>query len=137
MAGLPSAGGPSGRPISRSPPRWATLGETLAVPVQICGRVPVEIDGSRPAGAPPGRQGRVLFCYAVLRRLDVITRDELVDAVWGDAPPRATESALAALLSKLRRALHPVPVDGHRIALPAGAWVDLEGARAAMHRAES
>jgi DNA-binding SARP family transcriptional activator len=103
----------------------------------LCGRVAVEIDGERREDALPGRQGRELFCYAVLRRHDVITRDELVDAVWGDAPPRATDSALAALLSKLRRALAPVPVDGHRIALPATAWVDVDAARAAIHKAES
>jgi hypothetical protein len=67
----------------------------------------------------------------------LITRDELILAVWGDAPPRAVDSALGALLSKLRRTLAPVILEGHRVALPADGWVDLDAARASIHRAES
>jgi DNA-binding SARP family transcriptional activator len=107
------------------------------VRIQICGRITVEIDGQRREEALPGRQGRILLVYAVLHRHDLITRDELVFALWGDAAPRAVDSALGALLSKLRRVLAPVAVDGIRVTLPAAAWVDLEGARAAIHRAES
>lgn len=79
----------------------------------------------------------MLLAYSLLRRRDLITRDELIFAVWGDTPPRAVDSALGALLSKLRRALAPVAVDGSRVTLPGDGWVDLDGARAAIHRAES
>jgi DNA-binding SARP family transcriptional activator len=99
--------------------------------------VAVEVAGARVEGGLPGRPGRLLLAYAVLRRHDPLPRDELCFAVWGDAPPRTAETSLAALLSKLRRALAPVPVDGTRIVLPPAARVDVEGARDAIHRAES
>ena len=97
----------------------------------------MEINGQRREEALPGRQGRILLAYSLLHRHDLITRDELIFALWDDTPPRAVDSALGALLSKLRRALAPVPVDGCRVGLPADAWVDLDAARAAIHRAES
>lgn len=97
----------------------------------------MEVAGVRVEGALPGRQGRLVLAYAVLRRHDPLPRDELRFAVWGDDPPRTAEVSLAALLSKLRRALAPVPVDGTRVLLPPAAWVDLEAARDAIHRAES
>lgn len=107
------------------------------VRVQLCGQIALEIAGQRREAGLPGPQGRMLLAYAVLRRHDPLTRDELGFALWGDDPPRAAESSLAALLSKLRRALAPVRVDGTRVVLPADAWVDVERAREAIHRAES
>ena len=107
------------------------------VRIQLCGQVTVEVAATRKETTLPGRQGRILLAYMVLRRHDPLPRDELSFALWGDQPPRAAESALAALLSKLRRTLAPVPIDGTRIMLPADAWVDLEAAREAIHRAES
>ncbi len=107
------------------------------VRIQICGRITVEIDGERRETALPGQQGRLLLVYAVLHRHDPLTRDEVAFALWGDQPPRTAVGALAALLSKLRRALTPIVIDGLRIKLPTDVWVDLEGARAAIHRAES
>lgn len=55
----------------------------------------------------------------------------------GRLPPAAPDTALSALLSRLRQALAPVGLDGLRLSLPADAWVDVEAARAAIHRAES
>ncbi|HKE64406.1 MAG TPA: BTAD domain-containing putative transcriptional regulator [Micromonosporaceae bacterium] len=107
------------------------------VHVQLCGQVALEVDGERRETGLPGRQGRMLLAYTVLRRHDPLTRDELCFALWGDDPPRAVDSSLGALLSRLRKVLAPVPVDRTRIVLPPGAWVDLEGAREAIHRAES
>jgi pentatricopeptide repeat protein len=107
------------------------------VRIQICGRITVEINGERRETRLPGQQGRLLLAYAVLRRHESITRDEVTLAIWGDQPPRAADGALAALLSKLRRALAPISIRGLRIELPPDGWVDLEGARAAIHRAES
>jgi DNA-binding SARP family transcriptional activator len=63
-----------------------------------------------------------------------------VEAVWPLGAPAATESALSALLSKLRRALPNGWIEGRsklRLALPEPAFVDLEAAREAIHRAES
>jgi DNA-binding SARP family transcriptional activator len=114
----------------------------LAAPVriQVCGTLAVEIDGRRIEHDLPGRQGRMLFAYLVVHRLRPIRRDELVDALWPRTPPAAADTALRALLSKLRRILPDNALDGRaalRLSLPQDAFVDLEDARAAIHRAES
>ena len=109
----------------------------MATRIQICGRVVAEIAGVRIDETLPGRQGRLLFVYLVANRLRPAPRDELVDAVWPDAQPANVDSALSALLSKLRKL---VPLEGRadvRVVLERDAWVDLEAATAALHRAES
>lgn len=121
---------------------WAYLGASLAdrVRIQLCGTLAVEVDGERLERELPGRQGRLLLTYLVTHRLRAIRRDELIDALWPDRPPAATEAALSALLSKLRRLLPPGTLDGRaelRLTLPPDAYVDLEFAREAIHRAES
>ena len=97
----------------------------------------VELDGRRLEHELPGRQGRVLFAYLAVNRLRPARRAELVDALWRDDPPPNADAALSALLSKLRRF---ASLDGRgelRLILPPGAWIDLEAAREALHRAES
>lgn len=107
------------------------------VRIQLCGRLCAKISGSRREGRLPGPQGRRLFAYLTLHRTDALSRNDLHSALWGDSPPAAPEAALGALLSRLRQAIDPVSIDGLRLALPVGAWVDLEAARDAIHRAES
>ncbi|MGI5501431.1 BTAD domain-containing putative transcriptional regulator [Lentzea sp. CA-135723] len=51
---------------------------------------------------------RALFSVLALRANTVVARDELVDAIWGDAPPGAVDSSLYTYVSRLRRALEPV-----------------------------
>ena len=105
----------------------------------MCGTLAVEIGGRRIDDALPGRQGRLLFAFLVLHRLRPVRRDELIDALWPQAPP-AADTALRALISKLRRVLPDSMLDGRselRLKLPAAAFVDLEDAREAIHRAES
>jgi DNA-binding SARP family transcriptional activator len=107
------------------------------VRIQLCGRVCAEIGGERRESGLPGPQGRRLFAYLTLRRFASLSRPELHAALWGERPPAAPDAALSALLSRLRRTLAPVRLDGLRLVLPPGAWVDLEAARDAIHRAES
>lgn len=110
------------------------------VRIQLCGRVVVDLDGHRVEDELPGRQGRLLLVYLVLNRLRPVLRGELEDAVWPREPPGAADSALSALLSKLRRALGHGLLEGRsalRLALPPGSFVDLEVADEAIHRAES
>jgi DNA-binding SARP family transcriptional activator len=111
-----------------------------SVRIQLCGPLAFEIDGRRVDAQLPGRQGRLLFAYLVLHRVRPVRRDELIDALWPDHPPAAADTALRALLSKLRRVLPAGMLDGRtelRLALPPAAHVDLEVAREAVHRAES
>jgi SARP family transcriptional regulator, regulator of embCAB operon len=108
--------------------------------VQLCGRYVVELDGERRESRLPGRQGRLLFGYLVLNRDRVVSRDELVEAVWPRDLPRDPLDALAALLSKLRAATGDGYVSGRgevQLLLPPGARVDVERALTALHGAES
>jgi DNA-binding SARP family transcriptional activator len=90
----------------------------------------------------PGRQGPVALVYLALERARPVPIDELADAVWGEGVPRAWETALSAIVSKLRSALGEfglgvTTVSGrYQLALPAEAWVDIEAARQALDEAE-
>jgi DNA-binding SARP family transcriptional activator len=106
-----------------------------ATRIQLCGELVARIDGERVESGFPGRQGRSLFAYLVCSRRQAVSRDMLVAALWSDHPPEAADAALSALLSKLRRI---VPVDGRqelRLALDQNAWIDVEVAAEALHRA--
>lgn len=108
--------------------------------IHLCGRLTVRIGGERLEDALPGRQGRMLFAFLVVQRLRATPRGELLDVLWPDAAPAAAETALAALLAKLRRVFGPASIAGKhdvRLVLPADAWVDLEAAQEGLHRAES
>jgi DNA-binding SARP family transcriptional activator len=107
---------------------------------QLCGRLVVRIDGRRVENGLPGRQGRLLLVYLAVNRHRPARRDELLEAIWPDPLPDAAESALSALLSKLRRVIGAelLPTRGEiQLVLPAGAFVDLEAASEAIHRAEA
>ncbi len=108
--------------------------------MQLCGPIVFELDGERLDGRLPGRQGRVLLAYLVLNRHRVVGRDELAEALWPDQQPAASEAALSALISKLRKALGPGVLDGRtslRLILGQDSRVDVEVAEAAVHKAES
>ncbi len=86
----------------------------------------------------PGRQGRLAFAFLTLNRHRVVTRSALVDAIWPAEPPALVDTALNALISKLRKALGSDTVSGRgdvRLVL-SDAWVDVEAAAEAIHRAE-
>ncbi len=107
--------------------------------IQICGTLAIECEGQRLDALLPGRQGRLLFTYLVVNRPRQIPRDELAAALWREPDPAAVNTRLNPLLSKLRRVFGTSSVDGRsalRLCLPE-AWVDLEAAAEAIHRAES
>jgi DNA-binding SARP family transcriptional activator len=108
--------------------------------VQLCGTFAVELGGRRVDTALPGRQGRLLFGYLAVSRPHRVSRDALVDALWGDSPPTAAGAALSVLISKVRAAVGPDVLRGRTelsLALPEPAHVDVEMAASAVHAAES
>ena len=120
------------------------LGETLEpareTRIHLCGQLTVRVNGERLEESLPGRQGRMLFAYLATHRSRATPRAELMDVLWPEDPPAAAESALAALLAKLRRVLGDGTVCGRqeiRLHLPADAWIDVEAASDTLHRAES
>jgi DNA-binding SARP family transcriptional activator len=99
-----------------------------------------------PQSSFPGRQGRLAFAVLATGRREPIARGALADAVWDGSIPPAWETALRAIVSKLRTLLSEVGIDGdpipaasgcYRLALPAGAWLDVEAAEDALDRAEA
>ena len=108
--------------------------------IQLCGRLVVRLDGQRVEDSLPGALGLLLFAYLVLNRLRRIERDELLIAVYGEEATRDHNPRLSVLLSKLRRVLGPELLVGRaqiELLLPANAFVDVEAALEALHRAES
>src|ERR687892_2925231 len=107
--------------------------------IRLCGPMGVDQGGQSRAAALPGRQGRFLFAYLVLNRDRDCGRGELIDLLWPERPPAAADTALSALLSKLRRGLGEGALVGRselRVSPPGAIWVDLEQAAAAIERAE-
>jgi len=108
--------------------------------IQLCGRLLVRLDGERVEDALPGTQGRQLFGFLALNRDRHLSRAQLAEAVWGERLPSAPETALRALLSKLRAAIGSERIEGKaeiRLVLPADASIDVETAAEAIHNAES
>ena len=116
------------------------LNDKAPTRIQLCGRLAVELEGRDLTPRLPGGQARVLLSYLVVNRALPARRDELIEAIWPDRPPAGADASLSALLSRLRSALGAnllsggTPVTLH---LPARAWIDLEAAHDAIHRAES
>jgi YVTN family beta-propeller protein len=116
--------------------------------VFLAGRVAVEADGVLLGEKRfPGRQGRLLFACLVVEQGRPVPRDELAEALWGEAPPATWEKALTVLVSKLRGLLAECGLDGakaltsafgcYRLDLPDGAWVDVIAAADALREAEA
>ena len=109
----------------------------MAIRVELCGALTVEVDGRRVEDDLPGRQGRLLFAYLARNHERPVRRDELVDVVWDDHPPGSPDAGLAALLTRVRQALGPDAVAGRaHLRLAGEVWVDLDEARAAAAEAE-
>ncbi len=99
----------------------------------------VERGGRSVGSLLPGRQGRLLYAYLVLNRDRDCGRPELIDLLWPERPPAAADTALSALLSKLRRALGAGALAGRselRFIPGPEIDVDVETAARAAARAE-
>src|SRR5215218_6493323 len=112
------------------------MARVVQAKVFLAGRVAVERGGmSIDEARFPGRQGRLLFAYLVAEQGRPVPRDELAEALWGDAPPPTWEKALTVVASKLRRLLAEQGLDRpslltaafgcYRLELPDESWVDI------------
>lgn len=122
--------------------------EPSSVRIYLTGRVCIEADGRLfDQRAFPGQQGRVAFAYLVDARSRPVTRSELAGALWPRDLPASWETALSAVVSKLRTLLSRVGLDGpaalassggcYELRLPRGVWVDIEAASDSIHEAEA
>lgn len=110
--------------------------------VHLAGTLCVEAGSERvTAEALPGRQGRLLLACLALEH-GPLPRERLAGVLWPETLPAAWETALSALVSKLRTALAPagaqiVSAAGcYTLEWPAGTWIDVERAAAALDEAE-
>jgi DNA-binding SARP family transcriptional activator len=115
----------------------------MTLRVYLTGKVAVE-DGDLllPEKRFPGRQGRLAFAVLAWGRERATSIDELADIVWDGEPPNAWQTALRALVSKLRGVLGESASIEHafgcyQLRLPADGWVDVEACGAAIHEAET
>jgi predicted ATPase/DNA-binding SARP family transcriptional activator len=110
----PSEGTPKNdqRPTLRSHGEGATLGRGVSVEwrLGVLGPLVLERDG-RAVPVPSGRQRSLL---ALLLRAGgaPLSRDRLIDELWGETPPPTAVSALHVHLSKLRALLGGLLVTG-------------------------
>jgi SARP family transcriptional regulator, regulator of embCAB operon len=114
--------------------------EDRATRIQLCGRLVVELGARRVEDALPGAKGRLLFAYLVLNRDRRMRREELLKAVYGDDASPEQHSSLSVLLSKLRSVIGRELLAGRsqlELVLPRDAFIDVEAAQEALHRAES
>ena len=84
---------------TRAPPEIGVLG-----PLEVVGPDgPVRIGGAKE---------RLVLALLVLRAGEVVSRDALVDALWGDAPPVTAVKTLQGHVARVRRALEAVGMAG-------------------------
>jgi predicted ATPase/DNA-binding SARP family transcriptional activator len=67
-------------------------------------------DGPLPLGAP---KQRALLALLLLNANTVVSRDRLVDALWGEEPPKSAVSSLQVYVHGLRRALGGDRIERH------------------------
>lgn len=115
------------------------MAQTGDTRIQLCGRLVVELEGQRVEDALPGAKGRLLLAYLVLNRARRLSRDELLMAVYGDEASPDQHPRLSVLLSKLRAVVGSEVLSGRseiELVLARDAFVDVEAAFEAVHRAE-
>jgi DNA-binding SARP family transcriptional activator len=118
------------------------------VRVYLAGHVAVEsAAGWITTGDFPSQQARLVFAALLLERGRPLSRGELAQILWPRDAPRAVDSALNALASRLRPLLARLgPAWAHAVVgargtyelrPPVPVWVDLEAAAEAVHEAEA
>ncbi|MCA1691067.1 MAG: tetratricopeptide repeat protein, partial [Actinobacteria bacterium] len=119
----------------------------MGLRVTLAGEVGLELGETRVEAGNLGRLGRVAFAYLVSERARPVPRDELADALWGEALPRSWETSVRVVVSRLRTWVGAAGLDGgealssafgcYQIRLPAGTVVDIEQAEGALQSAQA
>jgi peptide/nickel transport system substrate-binding protein len=99
--------------------------------VGILGPLELRVDGQAvPLGGP---KQRLLLAALLLQVNEVVSRDRLIDAVWGEHPPASVDQSLDTYVSRLRRAVGRDRV----LRRPGGYLVRLDPDELDLHRFES
>jgi DNA-binding SARP family transcriptional activator/tetratricopeptide (TPR) repeat protein len=107
---------------------------------RLCGELGLEIDGRDVASGLPGGQTTTLLCHLIANDGRAADRDELIELLWPERPPRDPQAALRPILSRLRRAVAPAAIEGRsriRLLLPAPVWSDVDEATRSVESARA
>jgi ABC-type transport system substrate-binding protein/DNA-binding SARP family transcriptional activator len=77
----------------------------------VLGPVEVRVDGR--AMSLGGPKQRVLLTLLLLNRNEVVSRDRLIDSLWGEHPPASAQRALDSYLSRVRTLLGGDRIERH------------------------
>jgi len=113
----------------------------VAVNISVLGALTVRVNGA-PIDLGTEKQ-RALFTSLVLRSPHVVSRDRIVEDLWGDDVPASADSTLAGYVSNLRKAFRNAGTDpgavivtqrpgyrlGGRNRPPTGDWATTTGVR--------
>jgi len=119
----------------------------MSMRVYLTGRVTIEQNGgSVDQDAFPGRQGVLAFARLAMERECAVSRDTLASVLWPEGLPRAWDTAVHSIVSKLRVLLGKIGLTKsevvssalgcYQLHLPTDTWLDVEAASDAIHEAE-
>src|SRR6266545_2768525 len=87
---------------------------------------PVEVeDGGRPLVLGSAKQ-RALLAILLLHANEVVSRDRLIDELWGEQPPASAPHSLEVYVSRLRKTLQPDGGERLLVTRPGGYLLRLE-----------
>ena len=66
---------------------------------------PLDVVGPNGQVVISGAKERLVLALLLLRAGEVVSRDDLVDALWGDDPPASGVKTLQGYVARVRRAL--------------------------------
>jgi predicted ATPase/DNA-binding SARP family transcriptional activator len=72
---------------------------------------PLAVEDARRPVTIAGRKQRAVLALLLLRANTIVSRDQLVDALWGDEPPDTARNTVQVFVADLRRALRAVDLD--------------------------
>jgi len=96
-----------GLPSDFPPLRTEQQGQPSRVSLEFRILGPLEVVKDGQALALGGQRQRSVLALLLLRRGEVVSVDGLVDAIWGENPPRTATTSLQNIVSQLRKVLGP------------------------------
>jgi DNA-binding SARP family transcriptional activator len=115
------------QPLGGSIVRVDTSGVAPALQVSVVGRFTVVSHGTPITGVALGsRKARLLLKILVVERTHIVAVDQLVEALWGSAPPAQAAENVASLVSRVRRDFGADAITGGREGYRLGAAVQVD-----------
>jgi DNA-binding SARP family transcriptional activator/ABC-type transport system substrate-binding protein len=95
---------------------------------------PLEVLGAGRGVPLGGAKQRAALAMLLLHRNQTVSRDRLIEGLWGEEPPASAGHTLEAYVSRLRRALLTVEASPRLMARPPGYWLKVEAGELDLDR---